>query len=89
MKMDYIENQNIVVAAENKGDTNQYIWQSTNYQYGGGKKAFFRNDYNSNEFTKLMDWKDQKRVNPDSGKICQVKSSSIVGKGMIWVWLTY
>lgn len=62
---------------------------TVNYQYGGGKKAFFRNDYNSNEFTKLMDWKDQKRVNPDSGKICQVKSSSIVGKGMIWVWLTY
>lgn len=29
MKMDYIENQNIVVAAENKGDTIQYIWQST------------------------------------------------------------
>lgn len=66
------------MAVENKGDTNQYIWWATTHLEE--KKAFFRNVYNSSEFTKLLDGKDQKAVNLDSGKTWPTRSSSIVGK---------
>lgn len=67
------------MAVENKGDINQYIWWSTTSLEEWS--IFFRNDYKSREFTKFLDWKDQKGVvNLDSGKTCQSRSISIVGK---------
>ena len=59
--------------------TNIYIWWSTtSIEKKYGNAYTYRNVYSSRGFLKLLDRKDWKQVNPDSGKTWQARNGRTV-----------
>ena len=86
MKIDYIKNQTTVIVAKNKVKLTN-IYMMVNYQLPTTsieKKHWnaytYRNIYSSSDFLKLLDRKDWKQVNPDSGKTWQARNCCTVWK---------